>query len=85
MNFDFIEVGNPVEVAVTDETWVKGTIISCTETRVRVKFDVPVLLIERTRTIKRRWFGKQKEDIVETSRYLEAMTFGMGPLVRERS
>ena len=80
---DDFEVDDLVEVAITDETWVKGTVIHGTETRTRVKLDVPVLLIERTKTVRGIF---RREYITETSEYLEVMAFGKGnDLVRKRN
>lgn len=72
-----------VEVALTDNQWVKAKVVSDRETRVVVSFFVPVICIERVSVVTRSFFGLRTEiKESETSKLVQSMIFSTN-LVRK--
>ncbi len=76
------EIGEPVEVAITDTVWVKAFVDDYSETRIFVRLETPTILVERT--ILKRMF--RKDTVTEKSTLITKMSFGLGNgLVRHRT
>lgn len=75
------KVGDLVYASITDTVLVKGVVDSFTETRIRVRLDTPVIIVERT--VEYRIFRKNR--VMERSFWVTLPSFGIGTgLVRVR-
>lgn len=73
-----LKPGERVEVEISPRVWVPATVISDMETRVGVKLDTPVIIVEQTRikTVQKpvgflSWFKKT----IETTTYDQKETY----------
>jgi hypothetical protein len=74
-NYDF-EKGDGVQVELGG-IWVDAVVLSYTETRVSIRLLTPVLFIEKTRVIKKRYlFAQDKVEESVTEKYVTSLTVG---------